>query len=211
MTRHLVRSARRAAFWLTLLGLVVASVALAQLSDRRLGVHWAGGVPRLSFSAADLVDWPDVRRALSSGVAKRMALTAQVYRVGARHPFASRSFDCRITYDLWQEAYEVELGSRRQVFAELDDAVDRCLVVRGLAVGAPDDYGSLGGERIYFAVRAEFNPISRRRCRHALRGSGGSSDPIGALVVNIVRRDVCRADRAIEFRSQPVVVPGGGR
>lgn len=211
MTRHLLRSARRAVFWLTLLGLVVASTAFAQLSDRRLGVHWAEGVPRLTFSAADLVDRPDVRRALESGVAKRMVLTAQVYRVGSSQPFASRGFECRITYDLWQEAFEVELGASRQSFAELDDAVDRCLAVRGLLVGRPDDYESLAGERIYFAVRAEFNPISRRRCRQALRGSGGSSDPIGALVVNIVRRDICRADRAIDFRSQPVRVPGGGR
>ncbi|MBO6939954.1 MAG: hypothetical protein JJ863_33595 [Deltaproteobacteria bacterium] len=207
MTRHLFRSARRAAFWLTLLGLVFTSAAYAQLSDRRLGVHWAGGVPRLTFSAADLVDRPDVRRALSSGVAKRMVLTAQAYRVGSSQPFASRAFECRITYDLWQEAYEVELGSSRETFPELEDAVNRCLVVRGLVVGRPDDYESIGGERIYFAVRAEFNPISARRCRHALRGSG-SSDPIGALVVNIVRRDICRADRAIDFRSQPVRVPG---
>lgn len=211
MTPRLPRFGRGAALWLTVLGLVLASTALAQLGDRRLGVHWASGVPRLSFSAADLVDRSDVRRALSSGVAKRMVLTVQAYRVGSSRPFASRAFECRITYDLWQEAYEVELGSSRLTFEALDDAVERCLVVRGLVVGRPEDYADLGGERVYFAVRAEFNPISRRRCRHALRGSGGSSDPIGALVVNIVRRDICRADRAIDFRSQPVRVPRAGQ
>jgi hypothetical protein len=209
VTKRLLRSARHAGFWLTLLVLVAASIAQAQLSDRRLGVHWASGVPRLTFSAADLVDDADVRRALDSGVAKRIVLTAQAYRVGSSQPFASRSFECRITYDLWQEAYEVELGSNRETFEERADAVRRCLVVRGLVVGRPSDYASRGGERIYFAVRAEFNPISQRRCRHALRGSGGNTDPIGALVVNIVRRDICRADRAIDFRSQPVRCPGG--
>ncbi len=211
MTKHFFRSARRATFWLTLLAFVLASVAAAQLSDRRLGVHWAGGVPRLSFSAVDLTDDGDVRRALDSGVAKRIVLTAQAYRIGSSQPFATRAFECRITYDLWQEAYEVELGSRRETFDERADAVRRCLAVRGLVVGRPEDYGSRAGDRVYFAVRAEFNPISQRRCRQALRGSGGSTDPIGALVVNIVRRDICRADRAIDFRSQPVRVPGGGR
>jgi len=208
VTRRLFRSARGATFWLTLLALGMASLAAAQLSDRRLGVHWANDVPRLTFSAADLVDDGDVRRALDSGVAKRIVLTAQAYRVGSSQPFASRAFECRITYDLWQEAYEVELGSRREIFQERADAVRRCLVVRRLVVGRPEDYASRAGDRVYFAVRAEFNPISQRRCRHALRGSGGSSDPIGALVVNIVRRDICRADRAIDFRSQPVRIPG---
>jgi len=211
VTKHLFRSRRRAGFWLTLLALVLASVAHGQLSDRRLGVHWARGVPRLSFSAADLVDDAGVRRALDSGVAKRIVLTAQAYRVGSNQPFASRAFECRITYDLWQEAYEVELGSRRERFEDRAAAVRRCLAVRGLVVGRPEDYTSRQGDRIYFAVRAEFNPISQRRCRQALRGSGGSSDPIGALVVNIVRRDICRADRSIDFRSQPVRVPGGDR
>jgi hypothetical protein len=200
---------RRAA----VLGVLLLSVgALAQsLPDRRLGVRWDRGAPRLTFSARDLVDDPRVRRDLTSGVAKRIVLTAQAYRVGQARPLATRAFECRITYDLWQEAYEVELGSRRERFDDLEGAVGRCLVVRGLVVGRAADYANVRGDRVYFAVRAEFNPISGRRCRQMLRGSGTGSDPIGTLVVNIVRRDICRADRAVEFRSQPVPVPGEDR
>ena len=203
--------ARALAIGMAMLLLLLAAVVGAQrLRDRRLGVRWEDGAPRLSFSARDLVDDRAVRRSLNSGVAKRIVLTVQAYRVGSTTPLATRAFDCRITYDLWQEAYEVELGSRRRAYPSLDAAVRQCLVVRGLAVGRPGDYARLRGERVYFAVRAEFNPISARRCRQALRSSGGDTDPIGALVVNIVRLDVCRADRAIDFRSQPVRVPGGG-
>ena len=188
----------------------VAGGALAQsLRDRRLGIQWTESRASLSFSARDLVDDREVRRALQSGVSKRVVLTAQVYRVGSTRPFATRTRECHITYDLWQESYVVEIGSRRRVEPDLAAAVGHCLVVRSFAVGRDADYERYRGERVYFAVRAEFNPISARRCREALRGSGGSTDPIGALVVNIVRRDICGADRAIDFRSQPVVVPGG--
>tara|TARA_B100001750_G_scaffold211907_2_gene193421 strand:- start:1091 stop:1720 length:630 start_codon:yes stop_codon:yes gene_type:complete len=202
--------ARRVLLVLGLLSLTMSAWAQG-LGDRRLGVRWDGGSPRLAFSARDLVDDPDVRRALASGVSKRIVLTAQAYRVGSTRPFATRTRECHITYDLWQESYVVQIGSRRGVEPDLEAAVRRCLVVRNFAVGRSGDFDRYRGDQVYFAVRAEFNPISARRCREALRGSGGNTDPIGALVVNIVRRDICGADRAIDFRSQPVVVPGGGR
>ena len=63
-----------------------------------------------------------------------------------------------------------------------------------------------------FALDPGFTPlhrqISRRRCRELLRGGRESDGPIGPIVVNIVRREICEADRVVEFRSPNVRVPG---
>lgn len=198
---------RRFRAFVVLLGVtLLTAVALAQLRTRRVGVEWRDGVPHVSVGLRDLVS-RRVRRELQSGLRKRIVVTAQAYRVGNSRALATRSFSCSVTYDLWAESYVVRVGSRSETFQELRQVVDRCLSIRGLPVGQPEQFANVHGRDIFFAVRAEFDPIHPRRCREMLRSSGGGGDLVGPIVVNIVRRDICQADRVVEFRSPVVTCP----
>ena len=185
--------------------LIAAGAAAQSLATRRVGVRWRQGVPHVSVSVSDLVD-PGARRALESGLQKRIIMTVQAYEVGASQPFATTRVQCAATYDLWEESYIVRIGRRSERHRSVDAVLERCLVARELAVGRRSDWASPRQRPIYFAVRAEFNPISASRCTALLRPSS-SEGPIGPIVVNIVRREICAAERAVDFRSQEVAVP----
>ena len=208
MSRALRRNAKvnRTALLFAALGLLVTAGAAAQnLSTRRIGIEWDQGVPRVSVSVSDLVDARG-RRALESGLQKRLIMTVQAYEAGGSRPFATTTITCAATYDLWEESYIVRIGRRSERHASIDAVLQRCLVARNLAVGRAEDWRSHHGRRVYFAVRAEFNPISASRCTALLRPST-SDGPIGPIVVNIVRREICAAERAVDFRSQEVTAP----
>jgi hypothetical protein len=179
--------------------------AQAHFAQRRVGLSWSGGVPHVSVSLADLAD-ARVRRSLESGLRKSVVITAQAYAAGSNRLLATSEQTCSITYDLWEDAYVVRAGRRTSVHRTLDSVIDACLVLRRFAIGELHDFERISGRDIYFAFRGEFNPITRARCRRLL-GNAGSDDPIGPVVVNIVRREICQAERAIEFRSQAVRVP----
>jgi len=196
----------RAALLLAGLGLLVATgVAAQRLGTRRIGVHWQQGIPLVSVSVSDLVD-ARARRALNSGLQKRLIMTVQAYETNGSRPFATTTVTCAATYDLWEESYIVRIGRRSERHASIDAVLQRCLVAQDLAVGRPEDWRSRHGRRVYFAVRAEFNPISASRCTALLRPST-SDGPIGPIVVNIVRREICAAERAVDFRSQELTAP----
>ena len=200
------RGARRIARPLAIaLAVLWASVAFAQLSNRRVGVAWRDGAPHLSFSARDLAT-RDVRRELESGLRKQILVTVQAFRSGSRAPIAQRQLGCSVTYDLWEDTFIVRLGRETELYPDLDQVLSRCLAVRHLRVGTKEDYERFRGQEIYFAVRAEFNPISDRRCRQLLR-SNRSQDPIGPIVINIVRREICAAEHAVEFQCPQEHVP----
>lgn len=186
--------------------LLVTAVAMAQLGQRRVGVDWRRGVPHVHVGIQDLAN-AQVRQSLQSGLRKRIVITAQAFDASNDRIISSRSFECAVTYDLWQESYAVEVGSRVERFQTVDAVVERCLGIAGMPIGRAEDYSSRSGQRIYFALRAAFDPIDRSRCRALLRSSGGGADPIGPFVINIVRRDICSADRVVEFRSPSVRVP----
>ncbi len=186
-----------------------------RLPVRRVGVMWQNGTPRINVSVRDLANTPSVRRSLTSGIARRMNVSVQTFRSGSARPVASRSFACTITYDIFERSFVVRRGRRSAVASDYDDVLERCLTLRRHRAGTAAEFAGLEGQTIFFAVRAEFNPIDRRRCRQLLRGSGSSQqDPIGPIVINIVRREICEAERVVEFRSQDIVVPasnGGSR
>jgi len=172
---------------------------------RRIGVHWYQGVPHVWFSARDLVS-PRIRQELQSGLRKRLVMTIQAFREGGGAPLATREIACGVYWDVWQEVYRVRVGGRLREEPDLEGALERCLVARRLPIGDAEDYAPHRERSIYFAVRAEFNPISRRQCRDLLRPSQGDH-PIGPVVINIVRRQICQAERAIQFRSPPGPIP----
>ncbi len=186
--------------------LSVAALAMAQqLPQQHVGVRWQDGVPRISFSARALVT-PAARHQLESGLRKQFVITAQAFRERGGSPIASRRFACSVYWDVWEEVYWLRLGHRPEPIQSLDGVIARCLDVHDLALGHASDYANHSGESIYFAVRAEFNPVSAAQCRALLR-PGGSGEAIGPVVINIVRRQICQAESAIGFRSASQRVP----
>lgn len=194
-------------FALAALVLLIAAVAYgqSQLPLRDLGVTWSRGAAKVSFSARDLAD-ERVRRELSSGLRKRLVVTVSAHLSGSNWKMGLRQFGCDVTRDLWEDGYLVRIGDRSERLKTLEQVLDRCLVVQGLFVGEPDSYELQKGRDIYFAVRAEFNPISKKQCRELIRPTSGD-DPVGPISVNIVRRRICRAERSIEFRGAVLKVP----
>ncbi|MCA9531073.1 MAG: hypothetical protein KC543_13135 [Myxococcales bacterium] len=200
------RGVRAAVLALALLAWGATLSAQSALPLRGLGVRWVGGVPQLSFSAREMAD-RSLRSGLDSGLRKRIVVTVQAYREGLRSPLATRVLECSIIYDLWGERYIVAAGRKKESLASFDEVVDRCLVARDVPVGSLSDYAGLSGDSVYFAVRVELNPIAEDRCRQLLRSGSTGVDPIGPLVINIVRRQICGAERSVEFRSPSTTVP----
>jgi len=194
-------------YWVAVALLVASAVAYAQsqLPTREVGITWSRGTPQVSFSAKDLAD-ERVREELSSGLRKRLVVIVASHLKGSNRRLAVREFGCDVTRDLWDDGYVVRLGSQSERLGSLEQVLSRCLVVEGLFVGDPDRYQPYKGEEIYFAVKAEFNPISKKQCSELIRPASGN-DPVGPVTVNIVRRRICRAERTIEFRSDDSQVP----
>lgn len=199
MTSRRIKSA------LVVLVLAVSGWAYAQLPERPVRVALETDGLYVSFSSGEFVD-DSVRHTLASGLIKHFVLTVQAYSRGAGTPFATRQLTCAVTYDLWQEAYVVQRGRRREVVPTVDAALSRCLVVNHVGITDAANLARQHGREIYVAVRAEFNPISGSACARSLRRPGGD-DPLGPVVVNIVRREICQAERATQFRSAYVRVP----
>lgn len=186
---------------------LTAAVAYAQskLPIREMAVRWDRGAPKVSFSAMELAD-DRVRRELASGLRKRLVLHVSAHAQGSNQRLAERSFSCDVTRDLWEDGYLVRIGSQSTRFKTLEETLKHCLLVEGLFVGEPERYEKSQGRDIYFYVKGEFNPISKKQCRELIRPTSGD-DPIGPITVNIVRRRICRAERTVEFRSESAEVP----
>ena len=193
--------------WLAALVLLTATVAYAQsqLPQRDFGVTWSRGAPKVSFSAKDLAD-ARVRQELSSGLRKRLVVTVSSHLKSSNWQMAVRQFGCDVTLDLWDDDYLVRIGSRSERLDTLEQVLDRCLSVQGLFAGEPKSYEPQKGREMYFVVKVEFNPISKKQCSELIRPTSGN-DPVGPITINIVRRRICRADGTVEFRSEALKVP----
>lgn len=197
--------------------LLPAGVRAQEVPERRLGVHFEAGSPRLDFSAIDLAD-RSVREKLRSGLAQQLVLRIYAYAAG-RDPIAVSVRSCRVTFDLWEEVYRVELhdvrGDRNESHSSLRGVLQRCLRAERVRVGRASDYAALAGEEVYFAVLVELNPLSpdtvhrlrRWLSRPAGGGRVGGEAFFGSFVSLFVNRQIGAAERTRRFRSQRVTVP----
>ena len=194
-------------YGLAALVLLTATVVYAQsqLPLRDFGVTWSRGAPKVSFSAKDLAD-ERVRQELSSGLRKRLVVTVGSHLKGSDWRMAVRQFSCDATRDIWEDGYLVRIGTQSERLKTLEQVLNRCLAVEGLFAGEPQSYQPQKGKEIYFVVKAEFNPISKKQCSELIRPTSGD-DAIGPITINIVRRRICQAERTIEFRSEYLKVP----
>lgn len=217
---------RRVSLSILVLGLVVVGALSptagvraqdASIPERRLGISWRDGGPTVHFSAVDLAD-ESVRRKLASGLPQTLLMRVYAYGAdGQAIAVAARS--CRVSYDIWEELYRVEVQtarvSRDESLRDLDAVLHRCFVADREPVGRGNDYAARRGERIYFAVLMELNPLSpstvlrlrRWLARPAGGGRIGGDAFFGSMVSLFVNRQIGDAERSMRFRSQTVRVP----
>lgn len=187
------------------------------VASRRMGVRWNGRVPHLTFSARDLID-ADARRKLESGLPQTLFMRTYAYRVRGRRPIAVNGRSCRVVYDLWEEVYRVQVQTesedRSSTATSIDQVLRWCLVSRRVAVGTEEDWRDRAGDRVYFAVLVELNPLSpdtvQRIRRWLARPAGGRVEGeafFGSFVSLFVNRRIGEAERTVRFRSQTVSVP----
>lgn len=204
---------------LLIVALLLPLIAFAQpLPGRTFGVNWRDGVPYLSFSARDLATTA-VRRKLDSGLPQNIVLRVAAYRPSdTRTPVAGAALSCRVTNDMMERRYRVQVptptGDEIEYISTLDGVIRRCLEVRGMRVDARSGWRAHRGERVRFAVLIEFNPLSRHTVEQIRRwlanssgGPAGNDAFFGSFVSVFVSHRVGSAERALRFQSQPVRVP----
>ena len=214
---------RRLSTIAALLALVLAmqpplALSQAAIAQRALGVWWKNGTPHLSFSARDLAT-PALSKKLTSGLPQTLLMRVYAYADRSREPVAVSVVSCRVAYDLWEEVFRVQLQTdqhdRSLVARSLAEVQEHCLVMRNHPIGTADNYSSLHGRSVYFAVSVEQNPISRdtvERIRRWLSrptagGSVGGDAFFGSFVSIFVNRRIGNAERVVQFRSPNRTVP----
>jgi hypothetical protein len=196
-----------------------ARVAHAQdLSERRVGVRFVDGAPRLDVSVADFAVDAETRRKLTSGLPQTIQFRTYAYTADRAEPVAVAVRSCRVAYDLWEESFRVQIASesrdRTVSVATIEDVVTQCLVASQMPVGSASDWSPLHGRRAWFAVIVELNPLTpdtvqriRRWLARPQRGSVDSDSFFGSFVSLFVNRGIGAAERTLRFRSQELEVP----
>lgn len=192
--------------------------AHAQIAQRRVGVRFESGVPRIDVSVADFAADAETRRKLTSGLPQTLQLRVYAYDTGHEEPVAVAARSCRIAYDLWEERFRVQIasesGDRTVSLGSLDEVITQCLVAEHLPVGTARDWAAARGHRAYFAVAVELNPLTpdtvqriRRWLARPQRGRVDSDSFFGSFVSLFVNRGIGAAERTRQFRSQDLEVP----
>lgn len=198
--------------------LLMATAALAQpFVLRRMGIVFREGVPHLYFSAEDLLHGTAGEK-LEGGLPQRLVITHAAYRTGRADPISVGGRECRVAYDLWQNAYRVQFTpdhgtEHRSTLTSRDAVVDLCLRLRNVPLGRREDYVS--GTTMHVRSVIELNPLSRQtvmRIRRWLARPGGGDTVednafFGSFVSLFVGQKIGKAERSLHLQSQTVRVP----
>lgn len=184
---------------------------------RTMGLVQRHGALYTYYSARDLFS-EEAARHLDSGLPQRVVVQHFVYAEGIDEPIAIAGHSCRVVYDLWQASYRVEhevFGGAQTVesYRTRAEVLERCLVLRGVALGEVSAVAKLGSvRRIYVASLLELNPMSSstlariRRWLARPRGDYNAEGKsfFGSFVSLFVNDRIGAAERVLRLRSQSV-------
>ncbi len=193
---------------------LATTTARADEARRSMEVRWSMGSPVVAFSAQGLLrekEWADLRSGLPQTVVVRT-----VARSGD-HTLAQAAQVCRVTYDLWEESFQIEVQSPRgnvhHQSNHLSEVLSRCLEIRGLPLDAPSAFERRAGGMFHLQVLVEFNPMSQATVEKIRRwlaqpgGRHGENDAFfGSFVSVFVQPRVGKAQRTLRFRTLPVPI-----
>src|SRR5262249_34278026 len=154
-------------------------------------------------SYRDVVD-NDTAAKLQGGLPTTIVMRAYVFRTTGRTPLAATYKSCRVTFDLWDEVYRIELSQSGEPDTQvasptLDGVLRRCAETDRLAVVARSALPASAS--YYIACVVEVNPVSPdmldRIKRWVSRPSGtGATAPGDALFGSFVGLFVARIGTA---------------
>jgi hypothetical protein len=195
----------------------IARAQTAELTDpsvlqlRNATFAWDQELLRAGYSFNDVMD-AEVKRKLSNGTANIIAMRVAVYREGERTPTLLIAQTCKVTKDLWEDVFKVEITTREGVSSKA--AVNLAAVER--LCGRVQDFPIApratlrAGVRHFLAVIVDVNPVSdeiRAQLRQWMQLPLGSADVGGGTALfsgalMLVFHDTGASDKTVQFRTQ---------
>lgn len=170
---------------------------------------------RMTVSYRDIVD-SATQVKLTGGLPTTIVMQAYAFRESGGDAIAGAFKSCRVTYDLWDEVYQIDIsqsGAADSVAGSptLEGVLWRCAEADRLAIVSRAAAESKGP--IYVAVLVQVNPVSPQMLdrirRWVSRSTGaGSAAPGDALFGSFVGLFVTKigsAERQLAFRTQAVL------
>jgi hypothetical protein len=171
----------------------------------------------VSVSFRDIVD-AGVRRELTRGLPTTIVFTGTIFLAGTSTPLSTTAQTCKITYDVWQEAYRIEITRPGRSFAQwtttTEGVLRRCAEARLLLAG--NDTQVPFGSAVYMHAKVQVNPVSQEMLekirRWVLRPSGTATatpgDALFSTFTGLFLQRIGDADRELKFETktvQPIV------
>ena len=212
----------RSRYWAPLaLGLLVAGQAHAQAAaasgTRDVSFEWDADAKLLylSVSYRDVVD-PELQAKLSRGLPTTIVLTAAVYRGGVSQPLSTTAQTCKVTWHVWEEAYQVEItrpGASQQTrwTTTVEGVLRRCAEARRLLAGTAAQIPL--GTPLFCAAKVQVNPLSPELLQQIKRwvmrpsgtGTAAPSDALFSTFTGLFLQRIGEAERELKFNSKPTL------
>jgi hypothetical protein len=186
----------------------------SELPLRDANFTWDQGLLRANYSFSDVLD-EQVRQKLSNGPTSVIAMRAYVFREGETTPVTLAVQTCKVTYDLWDNVYTVQVenasGTTQRSVLNLAGVERYCARVQDFAIAPRASLRA--GVAHYLAVIVDVNPVSedvRAQMRQWMQRPLGSTDVGGgdaifSGLVLLFFRDVGGSDRTVQFRTRTFV------
>lgn len=183
-----------------------------QLPSRQANYAWDKTLLRASFSFRDVID-NALSQKLSSGLPSVIAMRAYVYRDEDATAVALAVRTCRVTYDLWDEVYRLEIvgpePSPTKAAINVEGVLRLCAEARDLLVTNRKELTA--GKAHFLAVIVEVNPVSPQMLAQmrqwVARPTGstgiGPGDALFGSFVGLFVRQIGTSDKTLVFRTQP--------
>ncbi len=221
-----MRAWRLSLGWLSLLALLSATrppLALAQTTQpiapaalpmRGANFRWDNDLVRATYSFSDVLT-DAVKQKLSNGPASTIAMRAILFREGETRPVTVAVQTCVVSYDLWNEVYQVSLtnaaGTTQRPVANLGGVERTCARAQDLAITTRSSLTA--GASYFLEVIADVNPVSeavRAQMRQWMQrpvgaAEAGPGDALFSAFVLLLFRDVGGSDSTVAFRTASFV------
>lgn len=190
----------------------------AQLPVRQATFTWdpqPKGAPdqlMASFSYVDVLD-AAAKSKLSSGLPTVVIMRAYLWHEGSDDPIALAARTCRITYDLWEEVYRLNISgpgvSLNIAAINVDGVLRQCFEARRVQI-ADRTLVPPGGKPLFVGGIVEVNPVNAQMVtemrKWVTRPAGstgiGPGDALFGSFVGLFVKNIGKADRTLLFRTQ---------
>lgn len=169
---------------------------------------------RVTVGYRDIVD-ESVMANLAGGLPTTIVTQAFLFTEAGGRPISAAYRSCRVTYDLWDEVYRIEISQSGLTDSEaasptIEGVLRRCAEADRMPLGTRALV--LGKGPLYVAMLVEVNPVSgellerirRWVSRSTATGTPAPGDALFGSFVGLFVTRIGSADRELRFRTQLV-------